>query len=155
EHKADKWTFVRVDSDTPDHPIQKDEKKESVLSEKEQEKVKAHFAALPGLKEHEVMLRPMSPGHHPVVITRPEFMRRMQEMQMLSGMGGMDAGDDHWQVIVNSNHPLIAEKLVNLRSPEKKEKFAAYLLRLAKLNQGMLKGDEMTAFINDSIEFLA
>jgi molecular chaperone HtpG len=82
-------------------------------------------------------------------------MRRMQEMQMLSGMGGMDAGDDHWQVIVNSNHPLIAEKLVNLRSPEKKEKFAAYLLRLAKLNQGMLKGDEMTAFINESIEFLA
>lgn len=155
EQKGEKWTFVRVDADTPDQLIQKDETQEAVLSEKEQEKVKALFVALPGLKEHQVTIRPMSPGHHPVIITRPEFMRRMQEMQMMSGMGGNDTGDDFWQVIVNANHPLIAEKLVNLRSPEKKEKFAAYLLRLAKLNQGMLKGEEMTAFIADSIEFLA
>lgn len=155
ERTGDKWTFVRVDSDTPDQLIQKEEKQESVMSEKEQEKVKTLFSALPGLQEHQVMIRPMSPGHHPVVITRPEFMRRMQEMQMLSGMGGAGLDDDHWQVIINANHPLVAEKLVNLRSPEKKEKFASYLLRLAKLNQGMLKGDEMKSFINDSIEFLA
>jgi molecular chaperone HtpG len=88
------------------------------------------------------------------MITRPEFMRRMQEMQMMQGMGqGMEV--DHYQVIVNANHPLIADKLVNMRSQEKKEKFAAYLLRLAKLNQGMLKGEEMSSFINDSIEFLS
>src|SRR5690606_18872666 len=128
---------------------------ESVLSEKEQEKVKSLFAALPGVKDHQITIRPMSPGHHPVVITRPEFMRRMQEMQYMQQMGAAEMADEHWQVMINANHPLIAEKLVNLRSPEKKEKFAAYLLRLAKLNQGMLKGDEMTAFINDSIEFLA
>jgi molecular chaperone HtpG len=156
EYKGDKITFVRVDSDTPDHLIQKEDKKESVLSEKEQEKVKELFTTLPGVKSHQVMLRAMSPEGHPVLITRPEFMRRMQEMQMMQGMGGeMDMLQDNYQVMINSNHPLIADKLLNMRSPEKREKFASYLLRLAKLNQGMLKGDEMNSFINDSIEFLA
>lgn len=155
EYKGENMTFVRVDSDTPDQLIQKEEKKESVLSEKEQEKVKELFASLPGVTEHQLILRPMSPEGHPVMITRPEFMRRMQEMQAMQGMSGMDMMEGHYQVIVNSNHPLIADKLLNMRSPEKKEKFAAYLLRLAKLNQGMLKGEEMNTFINDSIEFLA
>ena len=155
EYKGENMTFVRVDSDTPDQLIQKEEKKESVLSEKEQEKVKELFVSLPGVTEHQLILRPMSPEGHPVMITRPEFMRRMQEMQAMQGMSGMDMMEGHYQVIVNSNHPLIADKLLNMRSPEKKEKFAAYLLRLAKLNHGMLKGEEMNTFINDSIEFLA
>lgn len=153
EYKGENITFVRVDSDTPDQLIQKEDKKESVLSEKEQEKVKELFSALAGVEAHQLILRPMSPEGHPVVITRPEFMRRMQEMQALQGMG--DLADGHYQVIINVNHPLVADKLLNMRNQEKKEKFAAYLLRLAKLNQGMLKGEEMNAFINDSIEFLS
>lgn len=155
EHKMDKMTYVRVDSDTPGHLIQKEEEVESVLNEKEQEKVKELFSSFLKGNEHQLMLRPMSPETHPVMITRPEFIRRMQEMQMMQGMGNLDALGEHYQVIVNTNHPLIADKLLNMRSPEKKEKFAAYLLRLAKLNQGMLKGEEMSSFINDSIEFLA
>ncbi|MBP8086197.1 MAG: molecular chaperone HtpG [Saprospiraceae bacterium] len=155
EYKGENLTFVRVDSDTPDQLIQKEETRESVLNEKEQEKVKELFASLPGVTAHQLILRPMAPEGHPVMITRPEFMRRMQEMQALQGMEGMDKMDGHYQVIINANHPLIADKLLNMRSPEKKEKFAAYLLRLAKLNQGMLKGEEMNSFINDSIEFLS
>lgn len=155
EYKGENVTFVRVDSDTPDHLIQKEEKKESVLSEKEQEKVKELFMTLPGVTEHQLIIRPMSPEGHPVMITRPEFMRRMQEMQAMQGMGDADMFNGTYQVIVNANHPLIADKLLNMRSVEKKEKFAAYLLRLAKLNQGMLKGEEMNSFINDSIEFLS
>jgi molecular chaperone HtpG len=155
EYKGENVTFVRVDSDTPDHLIQKEEKKESVLSEKEQEKVKELFMTLPGVTEHQLIIRPMSPDGHPVMITRPEFMRRMQEMQAMQGMGDAEMFNGTYQVIVNANHPLIADKLLNMRSAEKKEKFAAYLLRLAKLNQGMLKGEEMNSFINDSIEFLS
>ena len=155
EYKGENVTFVRVDSDTPDHLIQKEEKKESVLTEKEQEKVKELFMTLPGVTEHQLIIRPMSPDGHPVMIIRPEFMRRMQEMQAMQGMGDADMFNGTYQVIVNANHPLIADKLLNMRSAEKKEKFAAYLLRLAKLNQGMLKGEEMNSFINDSIEFLS
>lgn len=154
EYKGDKMTFVRVDSDTPDQLIQKEEKQESVLGEKEQEKVKEIFSGLMTGKEHQVMVRALPVSSHPVVITRPEFMRRMQEMQMMQGMGGMN-DFDHYQVTVNANHPLIADKLINMRSAEKKEKFASYLLKLAKLNQGILKGEEMSGFINDSIEFLS
>ena len=155
EYKGENVTFVRVDSDTPDHLIQKEEKEESVLSEKEQEKVKELFKTLPGVTEHQLIIRPMSPDGHPVMITLPEFMRRMQEMQAMQGMGDADMFNGTYQVIVNANHPLIADKLLNMRSAEKKEKFAAYLSRLAKLNQGMLKGEEMNSFINDSIEFLS
>ncbi|MEO6132945.1 MAG: molecular chaperone HtpG, partial [Saprospiraceae bacterium] len=155
EYKGDKISFARVDADTPDHLIQKEEKTESVLSEKEQDKVKELFTSLMGGQDHQLIIRPMAPDAHPVLITRPEFMRRMQEMQMMQGGNGMDMMDQYYQVIVNANHPLIAEKLMGMRSQEKKEKFAAYLLRLAKLNQGMLKGEEMSSFINDSIEFLS
>jgi len=155
EYKGEKLSFVRVDADAPGNLIQKDENVESVLNEKEQEKVKELFTPLLGGQDHQLMIRPMSSDTHPVLITRPEFMRRMQEMQAMQGGSGMDMMDQYYQVIVNANHPLIAEKLMNMRSQEKKEKFAAYLLRLAKLNQGMLKGEEMSSFINDSIEFLS
>ncbi|MGB4849891.1 MAG: molecular chaperone HtpG, partial [Saprospiraceae bacterium] len=129
EYKGDKLSFARVDADTPGHLIQKDEKTESVLNEKEQEKVKELFTPLMGGQDHQLIIRPMAPDGHPVLITRPEFMRRMQEMQMMQGANGMDMMDQYYQVIVNSNHPLIAEKLINMRSQDKKEKFAAYLLR--------------------------
>ncbi len=155
EQKGENLTFVRVDSDTPDQLIQKEEKTESVLNEKEQEKVKEIFSTLPGIAAHQLMIRAMPSTSHPVMITRPEFMRRMQEMQAMQGMDGMDMFENSYQVIVNANHPLIAEKLIGMRSADKKEKFAAYLLRLAKLNQGMLKGEEMDSFITDSIEFLS
>ncbi len=153
EHKMEKVTFVRVDSDIADNLVQKEETAESVLSEKEQEKVKSLFETVLPDNKNSITLKAMSPEVHPVVITRPEFMRRMKEMQALQGMG-MDAFPDSYNIVVNSNHPLIAEKLVNMRSPEKKEKFAKYLYDLARLNQHMLKGDEMSAFIEESIEFL-
>src|SRR4029079_4246435 len=82
EYKGDKLSFARVDADTPGHLIQKDEKTESVLNDKEQEKVKELFTALMGGQDHQLIMRPMAPDGHPVMITRPEFMRRMQEMQM-------------------------------------------------------------------------
>ncbi len=153
EQKDGDIVFVRIDSDTIDNLVQKDEKTESVLSEKEQDKVKTIFEeALESMKS-KFQLKPLSPESHPVVITKPEFLRRMQEMQTLQGM---DLGyrNDQYNVIINTNHPLIAEKLLNMRSQEKKESFAQYLVNLAKLNQNMLQGEELTTFINKSLEFV-
>ena len=155
EYKVGGVTFVRVDSDTVDNLVQKDEKKESVLSEKEIEKVKTLFTdALGDLKGGNIELKPLSPQDHPVVITKPEFMRRMKEMQAMQGMdlGGMP---DMHNVVINTNHPLIADKLLKMRSAEKKSDFAKYLHNLAKLNQNMLKGEDMSNFITKSIEFLS
>lgn len=152
EYKLDKITFVRVDSDTIDNLIQKDEQQESVLSEKEQEQIKVIFENL--LKDaagNAVVLKPMSPEDLPVVITRPEFMRRMKEMQALQGMQWGDFPDSV-NVVVNSNHPLIAQKLVGEKDETQQQNFARYLYDLALLNQGMLKGADLTAFINKSLE---
>lgn len=154
EFKGQEMRFVRVDSETPDRLINKDAESESVLSEKEVEKVKTLFVEVLGeANSKKVETKSLTPEDHPVLITRPEFMRRMQEMQALQG-GGMDMGDEFYNIVVNTNHPLITDKLLKMRSAEKKEKFANYLVDLARLNQNMLKGEGLTKFINNSIEFM-
>lgn len=155
EYKVGGITFVRVDSDTPDNLVQKDESKESVLNEKEIEKVKELFTeALGDLQGGQIELKPLSPEDHPVLITKPEFMRRMKEMQAMQGMDMGGLPDMH-NVVINTNHPLIVEKLLKMRSADKKSDFAQYLHNLAKLNQNMLKGEDMTNFIAKSIEFMS
>ena len=74
----------------------------------------------------------------------------------MQALQGMQMGDfpESYNVVVNSNHPLIADKLLKMRSPEKKEEFTQYLYNLALLNQGMLKGSKLTEFVNKSINFL-
>jgi len=154
EQKKDKITFVRVDSDTADKLVQKDEEKASVLSEKDEEKVKTLFTeALGGMKGGNIEMRPLSPDDHPVMITKPEFMRRMKEMQMMQGMQMGDMPEMH-NIVVNSNHPLVTDKLLSKMANDKKERFAKYLYNLARLNQNMLKGEEMSDFIKTSLEFL-
>ncbi|MBK8562782.1 MAG: molecular chaperone HtpG [Saprospiraceae bacterium] len=154
EHKLKDVTFVRVDSDTVDNLVQKDEKQESVLSEQEQEAVKAVFEELvKDKKGPTVNLKPLSPNDQPVQITRPEFMRRMKEMQALQGGGFGDFGD-MYNVVVNTNHPFVADKLLKLPEGGERTNLGKHLLDLALLNQGMLKGAELSAFVKKSLEFL-
>ena len=98
-------------------------------------------------------MKAMSPEDPPVMITKPEFMRRMKEMQAMQGMS-MDAFPDMFNVVINTNHPLLASKLLKMRSEEKKENLVQYLYDLALLNQNMLKGGDLTAFVNRSLDFL-
>lgn len=154
ESKLKDVTFVRVDSDTANNLVQKDEEPTSVLSEKEQEKVKDIFQAV--LSEQSgpyLEMKALSPTDHPVIVTRPEFMRRMREMQQFQNMGGGEMPDT-FNVVVNTNHPMIAEKLIRMKGKERKEMFASYLYDLARLNQNLLKGEEMSAFIKKSLEFV-
>lgn len=152
ESSGENITFVRVDSDTVDNLVQKDEAKESVLSEKEEESVKTLFTELITEAGATVSTKAMSPDDQPIVITRPEFMRRMMEMQAMQGMG-MGNFPDSYNVVVNTNNPLVADKLLKLEGDEKKD-LAKYLVDLAKLNQNMLKGADLTAFINKSLNFV-
>ena len=155
EHKDSDCRFVRVDSETPDRIINADEERESVLSEDQINKVKSIFSGVLGEKaEDKIQMKGLSPEDHPVMITRPEFLRRMSEMQKLQGGPMAMGGDDFYNIIVNTNHPLVAEKLVKMRSEEKKGKFAQYLFDLARLNQNMLKGKDLTQFIEESIDLM-
>ena len=152
EHRSDLgFVFVRVDSDTLDKLVQKDEEKTSVLQEKEVEKVKGVFEKAVGENAGgRVECSPLAPDDLPVTITKPEFMRRMKEMQALHGMGGADFPDSY-NVVVNTNHPLVAEKLLKMKKAEDQTKLAKYLYEVALLQQGMLRGESLTAFVEQTL----
>ena len=146
--------FVRIDSDTLDKLVQKDEEKKSVLDEKETESVKAIFEKVVGKQAMgQVECTPMAPDDLPVSITKPEFMRRMKEMQALHGV---NAGEmpESYNVVVNTNHPLVAKKMVGMKKEDDQNELAKYLYEVALLQRGMLRGEALTAFVEHTLNRL-
>jgi molecular chaperone HtpG len=154
ETKNPDITFTRVDSNTVDKLIDKDEKRESVLSDDVQEDIKVLFTKRTEVDKATVEMAALSPDDMPVVITRPEFMRRMQEMSRMQGNNAFGDMPDAFNLIVNTNHPLINEKLLNLEEETEKAELVDYLYNLARLNQNMLKGQDLASFVKKSITFL-
>ncbi len=152
EGKLGDVTFVRVDSDTVDNLVQKEETTESALSEDETKSIEELFKGQLGGAMSSVSVKSMSTDAMPVMITKPEFMRRFREMNALQG--NADMMPESFNVVVNANHPLVAEKLLKEENAEVKGKLAKHLYDLALLNQNMLKGADLTAFINKSLDFL-
>lgn len=147
ERKMEKTNFVRVDSDTVDKLIAKEETRDSVLSEDDQKKVEEVFKKCITETGATVQLEALSPSDLPILITRPEFMRRMREMSAMQGMS-MDLGD-MYNVVVNTNHELVGEVLKS-----EDESKAKHLYDLARLHNGMLKGAELTAFVKKSLDLM-
>ena len=152
EQKNDKLQLQRVDADVIDKLIDKDEKKESVLSEKEQETIKEIFEKAINNKNNSVAVQPMATDDLPVTITLPEFIRRMKDMQATGG-GPMMFGDMPMtlSVAVNANHAM-TKKILEADSDEAKQKLAKQAYDLALLSQGMLEGKDLTDFVNRSVE---
>lgn len=144
--------FVRIDSDTLDKLVQKDEQLASVLSEQEIETVKTVFEKTVGdtAAGGRVECAALAPDDLPVTITRPEFLRRMKEMQALHGMGSGDFLDSY-NVVVNTNHPLVATKLVKTENADEQSDLARYLYEVALLQQGMLRGEALTKFVEKTL----
>lgn len=153
EHKWDKVRFVRVDSDTVDQLVAKDEEKETALSDKEKEKIKGIFKDVLGVDDQRLDIRPLPVDSAPVQIVKPEFMRRMEDMQRMQSGQMPGQGLGMYQVVINGNHPLIVQKLNNMRSEDKKVDFTKYLYNLALLNQNMLSGKALTEFVKQSLEY--
>jgi molecular chaperone HtpG len=154
ESKLENTSFVRVDADTVDKLILKEENTTSVLTDDEVEKLKS-FAQLNVPKEqYTVVLENLSPDDAPVTITRPEFMRRMKEMSSVGGgydfMGGMS---EQFNVVVNTNHPLMS-KILNETDEQIKTFKMKQAIDLARLSQNLLKGEELTQFIQKAVSTL-
>lgn len=152
ERKDNTLNFKRVDADTLDHLIEKTEARESVLSDEEQKQVQEVFNKVIGNQLHQVQTKALAPEDNPVTITQSEFMRRMKDMAQMGG-AGMDFyrnTPDMLNVVVNTNHPLIAK----LKTLDNNNNVAKQLYDLALLQQGMLKGAELTSFINRSLELV-
>ena len=156
EQKLEKTQIKRVDSENVDKLIDKDEKKELVLSEEETENVKTIFEGAIDDKSFTVSVEPLAPEDAPVTVTMPEFMRRMKDMQATGGGGGFNmfgSMPDNYNVTVNGNHKLAA-KILKSRGEERKKGFAKQAFHLALLSQGLLTGKDLTEFIKRSTDIL-
>lgn len=155
EQEDDKLGFVRVDSDHIDKLIVKDEPQLSKLSDEQKEALKPMIENVVPKEQYTVQLEAMDSEAAPFIITQPEFMRRMKEMQQTGGGGGMFGGGfpDMYQLVVNVNHPLVSQ-ILETKTKKKKERLIKQSLDLARLSQSLLKGEELTAFIQRSFEMI-
>jgi molecular chaperone HtpG len=149
-------TFVRVDSDHIDNLIKKEENTISKLSEEEQEGLKTVLETIVPKQTYSVQLEAMDSLAAPFIITQPEFMRRMKEMNQSGGGGGMfGMGNmpDMYNLVVNTNSPL-ATTILNTADKSSQEHLIKQALDLAKLSQNLLTGEALTAFVKRSFEMI-
>ena len=152
ETKKEKISFVRVDGDSIENLIKKDENIVSKLSDKEKEKLKPFIEKVVPSEKYTVKLESMDSKAMPFVLIQPEFMRRMKEMQQTGG-GMMGSLPEMHTLLVNTNHALVGQ-ILNTKTPKKRENLINQALDLAKLSQNLLKGEELTEFIKRSLKMV-
>lgn len=157
ESKLKDTRFVRVDSDTVDKLIKKDDTTVSKLSEEQQNTLKPKVEALLNKDQYTVHMEALSEHDAPMMITRPEFMRRMKDMNQLGGGGGgfnfYGSMPDMYQMVVNTNHPLVGKALEE-PDTEKQNALLKQMSDLALLAQGLLKGEALTQFVKRSVSLI-
>lgn len=153
-NKEHKVSFVRVDAEHIDKLIDKGEEATSKLSEEEKEKLKTAFETHVAKEKYTVQLEAMDSTAAPITITEPEFMRRMKEMQQTGGGGmfGMGNMPEMYNLVVNSNHELMADILQ--RNEEEQAKLINQSLDLALLSKNLLRGEALTKFVKRSYEMI-
>ncbi|SFS80484.1 molecular chaperone HtpG [Lutibacter maritimus] len=147
--------FARVDADHIDNLINKNEDKISKLSDEEKETLKPIIENAIPKETYTVQLEAMDSNANPFIITQPEFMRRMKEMQATGGGGFMGMGNfpEMYNLVVNTNNELIGE-ILNTKTEKKQERLIKQAFDLARLSQNLLKGEELTNFIKRSFQMI-
>ena len=156
ESTKENISFARVDGDHIDNLIKKEENTISKLTEEQQTELDTLLKEVVPSEKFAVQLEAMDSDASPFIITQPEFMRRMKEMQQTGGGGGMfGMGNmpEMYNLIVNTNSPLVGE-ILETKTKEKQEHLITQSLDLARLSQGLLKGEELTNFVKRSYELL-
>jgi molecular chaperone HtpG len=153
EQDFENVSFVRVDSDTLDKLIKKDEELPSKLSKEDEEALLTIFEGTVNKNKFKVSFESMNSEEGPIIITQPEFIRRMMEQQKMGGAGFMGAFPETYNLVVNGNHAKIDEVL-KANSEEDKTNKVKQLTDLALLAQGMLKGEALSKFIERSVELV-
>ena len=148
-------TFVRVDSDSIDKLIKKEETSISKLSDDEKETLKTVLEGFVPKQKYSVQMEALDSNDAPFMITQPEFMRRMKEMSQSGGGGmfGMGNMPEMYNLVVNTNSEL-AYNILNSSDTANQENLVKQALDLAKLSQNLLKGEELTAFVKRSFELI-
>lgn len=153
EGSKENISFARVDGDTIENLIKKEEASVSKLTDDEKETLKPIIEEVVKEGGYTVQLEPLDSSSLPFVLTQPEFMRRMKEMQQTGGGGMMGAMPDMYNLVVNTNHELVGQ-ILNTKTQKKKERLIQQALDLAKLSQNLLKGEALTQFIQRSVDLI-
>ncbi len=155
EQKIEKTRFVRVDADTVEKLIAHDDAIPEKLSQEEKDKLKPIIENEVDKARFTVLLESMESDDQPMVITQNEFMRRYKEMSQTSGggMGFYGEMPDSYNLVVNINHPLIAQ-ILNENDADMQKKLVHQLTDLALLSNGLLKGEALTQFIKRSVDII-
>ncbi len=156
ETSKENVSFARVDADHLDNLIKKEDTRISKLSDEEKDKLKQNIEEVLSDKGYTVQMEPMDSTDSPFIITEPEFMRRMKDMQRTGGGGGMfGMGNmpDMYNLVVNTNHELVYD-ILNTKTAKKRERLINQSLDLARLTKGLLKGEELTQFIQRSYQMI-
>ena len=153
EMKLEKVSFKRVDADVLDKLIQKEDAQTHQLTEEELKMVKEVFEKAINNSNMKVEVESLSAEEMPVTITMEEWMRRMKDMARMGGGGGMNfygSLPDSYKVAVNGNHKLV-QRILQADETHKVQ-LARQAFDLALLSQGMLKGADLTAFVERSVQ---
>jgi molecular chaperone HtpG len=155
EGNKENISFVRVDSDSIDNLIKKEDTTPSKLSEDEKTALKERLETVIPTSTYTVQMESLDSNSSPFVITEPEFMRRMKEMQQTGGGGmfGMGQMPEMYNLVVNTNHELI-QKIMETKTQAKQERLIKQGFDLAKLSKNLLNGQDLTQFINRSFELI-
>jgi molecular chaperone HtpG len=150
EQTFENVTFTRVDSDSLDNLIKKTDEIPSKLSKDEEDKVKGVFEGVVNKDKFTVQIQSMSSDEAPIIVTQPEFIRRMMEQQRMGGGGFYGAFPEMYNLVVNANHETISSILAKDEAGQQES--AKHLADLALLSQGMLKGEALDSFIERSLK---
>lgn len=153
EMKNEKTSFVRVDADTIDNLIKKTDELPDKLTDTQREELKKLAEDLAPKETFTVSVKALSEKENPVLITQSEYMRRMKEQSHLGGMSFYGALPDNYNLVINSNNPVV-NKLLNESDADRQKKMLKQAIDLAKLSQNLLKGEELTQFVKRSLEMI-
>jgi molecular chaperone HtpG len=153
EQKVEKTQFKRVDADIIEKLIPQEDTLPSRLSEEQINKLKPEIEKVVDKERFTVQFENLSESEQPITIIQPEFMRRMKDMSAMGGNAYFGGMPEHYNLVVNSNHPVIS-KLVEATDEAAKTITIKQLTDLALLSQNLLKGAELTDFIKRSIDII-
>lgn len=155
ETSKENISFVRVDADHINNLIKKEEETTSILSEDEKEALKKELEETIDSKTYTIALENLGRDDAPFMLTQPEFMRRMKDMQQTGGgmYGMMGNFPEMYNLVVNTNSPLASE-ILSKKDKTDKAQIIKQALDLAKLSQNILKGKDLTDFIKRSFEMI-
>ena len=154
ESTLENVSFVRVDAEVVEKLINKEEEIPCKITDEQKEKLKPLIEKQLDNKSFHVVFENLSESDQPILITQPEFIRRMKDMSALGGgMSYMGNMPDTYSLVVNANHPVVS-RILDEKDEESQGKLLSQLIDLAMLSKNLLKGEKLTSFIKRSVELI-